>query len=118
LLPALPDVWPSGSITGLQARGGFAIESMEWKNGRLVRAVIKSNLGGNLRLRVFDELKLVNGTVLNKANGENKNPFYKTEIIANPIISEKAIITAPVIKESFVYDIVTKAGQVVTLVVK
>ena len=64
LLPALPDVWPSGSITGLRARGGFVVESMEWKKGKLVNLVIRSTIGGNLRLRVPNKIKAVSGTAL------------------------------------------------------
>jgi alpha-L-fucosidase 2 len=58
LLPALPDVWKSGgSITGLRARGGFEVVSLQWKEGKVAKAVIRSTLGGNLRLRVPNEVK-------------------------------------------------------------
>jgi alpha-L-fucosidase 2 len=32
VLPALPDEWSEGSISGIKSRGGFTI-SIEWKNG-------------------------------------------------------------------------------------
>ncbi|MBB6731032.1 glycosyl hydrolase family 95 catalytic domain-containing protein [Cohnella zeiphila] len=50
LLPALPEAWPSGKIAGLRARGGFEVE-MEWAEGRLTRARIRSTLGGTCRVR-------------------------------------------------------------------
>lgn len=44
LLPALPDAWAEGSITGLKAVGNFTIDQT-WKDGRLTTATILSNAG-------------------------------------------------------------------------
>src|SRR3712207_4719252 len=51
LLPALPAAWSSGSVKGLCARGGFEV-SIDWKQGRVVRAVILNKRGYRGKIRV------------------------------------------------------------------
>jgi alpha-L-fucosidase 2 len=57
LLPALPPDWANGSAHGLRARGGFEIDQ-EWHDARLTRVIIRSTLGGPIRLRSDTPLHL------------------------------------------------------------
>ncbi|HEY0244928.1 MAG TPA: glycoside hydrolase family 95 protein, partial [Mucilaginibacter sp.] len=116
LLPAIPDAWPTGSISGLKARGGFEIVDMQWKNGKLVEVKIKSLLGGNCRIRTADPLKAKGNFVFKAAKGINSNFFYRTVETASPIISAKAKLNKPGEKQTVVYDLPTEAGKIYTLV--
>lgn len=110
VLPALPDSWKNGSIKGIRARGGFEIESLEWKNGEISKLVIKSNLGGNCRIRSQSKLKAESPAPFKFAQGENQNPFFHTPKIKQPLISNKATLKEVALKESYIYDFETKPG--------
>lgn len=115
ILPALPDVWPSGSIEGLRARGGFEIVELQWEDAKVVKLVIKSGLGGNLRLRLPNELKLQGGEDLKIASGNNPNPFYQRDETKEAIISKESTLEPLELKKTFLFDIQTEQGKIYTL---
>jgi alpha-L-fucosidase 2 len=49
ILPALPAAWPTGSVRGLRARGGFEID-IEWRDGVLAGVVVRSVGGTRCRI--------------------------------------------------------------------
>lgn len=112
LLPALPDAWKEGSVSGLKARGGFEV-SIEWEANNVEKATIKSELGGNLRIRSAVPLKCKG---LKEAKGENKNPLFATPTgIKQRINAPKAIENMPPLKKTYLYDLNTKKGETYTL---
>lgn len=115
LLPALPSYWKDGSVKGLEARGGFEITDLTWKDGKVSRLVIKSKNGGNCRLRSATPLS---GKGLKAARGENKNPLYEIPQIAEPLINENAKLSEVKFERTYLYDLQTKPGEEYTLIGK
>lgn len=56
LLPAIPQEWTEGKISGLKARGGFTVD-MEWKNGQLYKASVTSPITQRYKVRYGDKIK-------------------------------------------------------------
>jgi alpha-L-fucosidase 2 len=50
-------------------------------------------------------------TSLKSAIGENQNPFYQTPRIKEPIISNNATLENVKLKNTYLYDFETKAGE-------
>ena len=58
LLPALPDAWSEGSVSGICARGGFVV-SMDWVNKTPKTVTILSKTGGKTTLVCGNKLKSI-----------------------------------------------------------
>jgi alpha-L-fucosidase 2 len=54
LLPALPAEWPTGSVTGLRARGGYTVD-LSWANGKVTHLRVHSTQSGTCQIRGLNE---------------------------------------------------------------
>jgi alpha-L-fucosidase 2 len=107
LLPALPDEWKDGSISGLMARGGFKVD-IKWANHKITKLTIYSSLGGNCRLRFNQQ---ISSKLLTAANGINKNRFYQLMDLKKPIVKSAGKNTIANLPKSWVYDVSTRPGE-------
>lgn len=110
LLPAIPDRWKDGKVSGLVARGGFEVD-IEWKDGKICEVRVTSRLGGNLRLRTADGLVMKNGKSLSPAEGDNPNPYYAVPEIPDPLIADASKIGVVPQDGLCLYDVDTEAGK-------
>ena len=58
LLPALPENWKDGSISGIRARGGIAVD-MTWQGSRVTALTLTAQQGGVVMLTMNGETKKV-----------------------------------------------------------
>lgn len=106
LLPALPDAWQNGEVSGLKARGGFEV-GISWADGRLKKVTVKSTIGGTLRVRSYVPL-----AGLQPAQGSCPNALMRQAEIKQPLQSaELAAAPTTSIRKVYEYDIVTTKGK-------
>ena len=110
VIPALPAGWKSGSVKGLRARGGFVIDELTWKDGKVERLVITSTIGGTLRLRLPNAL-MYDKSILIDASGDNPNRFFARPDVKKPIISNDANLQVQALEETVTYDVATESGK-------
>ena len=55
LLPALPEAWPAGSVTGLRARGGLSVD-MRWSGAKVRSLLVRGPPGTRFGLREGESL--------------------------------------------------------------
>ena len=121
LLPALPDDWKAGNVKGLRTRGGFIVDEV-WSEAELRSAVVRSTIGGTLRLRSYVPLQLAKGPkgiVLSEAQGACPNQLLAPANIKQPLQSkELQSLSLLPIRKVYEYDLETTAGQVYQLKIK
>ena len=123
ILPALPDAWAGGSVSGLVARGNFTVGTI-WKNGKATevkltsnkgkQAAVKITAGGAQNYEVKNGDTAVNAKVVTNADGASLLVFDTTEGTTYTI-TKKASANVPVTGVTVTGANTATAGDTVTL---
>jgi alpha-L-fucosidase 2 len=114
LLPALPDAWQNGSISGIKARGNFTV-AIDWKQGKLTKASVVSVLGGTCRISAPQPVKVMEAPE-KKVTGNNANPL--NTVYGQPPYEkeQQAKLTELKMPERYTIEFVAEKGKVYTIV--
>jgi alpha-L-fucosidase 2 len=114
LLPALPVAWANGSVKGIKARGNFTV-SIAWKEGKLAKATIVSNKGGQCRVTTLVPVKVVE-TKFTKANAVNTNELNTVYGLPAYKKNDNASLPMLNIPKHYSIDFKTEKGKSYTIV--
>ncbi|MBL3657200.1 glycoside hydrolase family 95 protein [Fulvivirga sediminis] len=107
ILPALPGDWEKGGINGLRARGGFGLD-IHWDQNKPNEIILRSELGGNCRIRSYYPLS---GKGLKPASGKNENNFYQIPDTKEALKASGTSLLKPDLRKVYEYDLNTSAGK-------
>lgn len=123
ILPALPDAWAGGSVSGLVARGNFTVGTT-WANGKATevkltsnkgkQAAVKITAGGAQNYEVKNGDTAVNAKVVTNADGASLLVF-DTTAGTTYTITKKASANVPVTGVTVTGANTATAGDTVTL---
>ena len=99
----------------MKARGGFVV-NIEWYNGSVTKVKVKSLLGGNCRIRSYNQLSAAGNFILRQTTGTNPNSFYSVPDMKEPLVSPEAKLKTVELKKNYLYDFETKQGKEYSLV--
>jgi alpha-L-fucosidase 2 len=114
LLPALPDAWKNGSISGIKARGNFTV-AINWKEGKLSKATITSNAGGVCRVSAPHPIKVMEVTA-KASSGANANPLNSSYGSPPYKKNEQAKLVSLETPQRYTIEFDTKKEKVYTIV--